>query len=73
MKDKKNFSDLGSTDTAVRFADVDEDTRLLKSEGAVPLQIVDDNDDDGYESTSTSSQEARRLAAYGLKDDGVTD
>ena len=44
MKDKKNFSDLGSTDTAVRFADVDEDTRLLKSEGAVPLQIDDDED-----------------------------
>ena len=48
MKDKKNFSDLGSTDTAVRFADVDEDTRLLKSEGAVPFQRDDDDDDDGF-------------------------
>ena len=48
MKDKKDFSDLGSTETAVRSADVDEDRRLLWSEGAVPLQRDDDDDDDGF-------------------------
>ena len=85
LKDKKNFSDLGSTDTAVRSADVDEDTRLLWSEGAVPLQRDDDNDDDGFVSPLKATvnfeddtklrqhhEEARRLATYGLKDDRTT-
>ena len=61
LKDKKNFSDLGSTDTAVRFADVDEDTRLLKSEGAVPLQRDDDNDDDGFVSQNHRQFCGRRI------------
>ena len=85
MKDKKNFSDLGSTDTAVRSADVDEDRRWLWSEGAVPLQRDDDNDDDGFVSPLKATvnfeddtklrqhhEEARRLATYGLKDDRTT-
>lgn len=35
-------------ETAARTADVDEDRRQPWSEGAVPLQSNDDNDDDGF-------------------------